>query len=198
MIGPRFPVDHGGILANPHPLRATLLLGPYRGLGFLNFGIFWSRRYRGGYGSENRLSIAAIRARNEGAVNSRRLVCDCRAILGKSRPARHRPGRPSFWSLIADKNASILAHFSRSDIGLEMTPEIGYPHPRLGLRKRAPLIPNAWSAIYGQPMGKSRPSHHQSGRPSSWALIAAKDGIFPRSLPSRCRRSENAPKLRHP
>ena len=30
-------------------------------------------------------------------------------------------------ALIADANASILAHFSLSDIVVEMGPEIGYP-----------------------------------------------------------------------
>ena len=34
-------------------------------------------------------------------------------------------GRTSFCPLIAAKDSSILAHFSRPDIGLEMTPEIG-------------------------------------------------------------------------
>ena len=31
-----------------------------------------------------------------------------------------------FWTLIAAKDASILAHFSRSDIGPEMDPEMGH------------------------------------------------------------------------
>ena len=34
---------------------------------------------------------------------------------------------PASWSLIAATDAPILAHFSHSDIVLEMDPKIGYP-----------------------------------------------------------------------
>ena len=61
--------------------------------------------------------------------------------MGELRPIRRHAGRPSSWALIAAADASIFAHFSHSDIGMEMDPKIGYPKPRLGRRKRAPLIP---------------------------------------------------------
>ena len=46
--------------------------------------------------------------------------------------------RPAFRALIAAKDASILAHFRRSDIGPEMGPWIGYPDPRLRSRGDLP------------------------------------------------------------
>ena len=79
--------------------------------------------------------------KREGAVNSQRLVRDFRAIVGESRPIRHQSGRPPFWALIAAKNASILTHFSRPDIGPEMDPELGYHPPR--------LWPGEWAARIG-------------------------------------------------
>ena len=56
----------------------------------------------------------------EAPVNAQRLVRDFWATLGNSE-------RPAFWSLIAANGASVLAHFSRPDIGLGMDPELGYP-----------------------------------------------------------------------
>ena len=63
----------------------------------------------------------------EGTVNAQRLVRDFRATMGKTRPIRHHPGRHSFWALIVDKDASILAHFSRPYIGLVMDPKMWNP-----------------------------------------------------------------------
>ena len=85
--------------------------------------------YRAGIGSGNMISLAAIMAQTEGPVNSQILVRDLRTIVGKSRQIRHHSGRPSFWTLIAAKDAAILAHFRRPYIGLEMGPEIGYSRP---------------------------------------------------------------------
>ena len=59
-----------------------------------------------------------------------------------------------------------------------MDPGIGYAEPRLGPRKRDPLIPNDWSAISGKFIGAPRAIRHQSGRPSSGSLIAAKDSVI--------------------
>ena len=53
----------------------------------------------------------------------------------------------NFWTIISDMVASILAHISRSDIGAEMGPTIGYTWPRLGPRKRAHAISIDWSGI---------------------------------------------------
>ena len=65
-------------------------------------------------------------AQKEIPCNPQWSVRDARAILGKARPIRRQSGVPSFWILIAAEDAAILAHFSRSDTGLEMGPEIGY------------------------------------------------------------------------
>ena len=73
--------------------------------------------------------------------------------MGESRPTSRQSGRPFFWALIAAMDAAISAYFSHPDIGLGMDPKIGYAYPRLGPRKRAPLIPNDWSAISGRRMG---------------------------------------------
>ena len=101
------------------------------------------------------------------------MVRDFRGILGKSRPAHCRTGRPSPRTIIAAKDASILAHFRRPAIEMEMDPKIGYHYPRLGPRQRDPLIPNAWSVA----SWRSRRTRYKSGRPSLWALIAASDAI---------------------
>ena len=77
------------------------------------------------------MSLAAIRAQKEVPVNCHWRVGDFRATLWKSWTIRHQPGRPSAWSIIADKDASILAHVSHSVIRLEMGQKIGYPEPRL-------------------------------------------------------------------
>ena len=66
---------------------------------------------------------------------------------------RRQSGRASFWILISDGHSSILTHFSRSDIGLGMDPEIGNPYPRLWYIERGPLIPDDWSAISGNSWG---------------------------------------------
>ena len=73
------------------------------------------------------------------------------AIVGNSRPANRQSRRPYFWTLIAAKATSILPNYSRTDIGLEMAPEIGQSYPRLGPRELTPLIADTWSAISGSP-----------------------------------------------
>ena len=73
------------------------------------------------------IALALIRSQKEGPVNAQRLVRDSRATQWKSRPTHRQSGRPSSWALIAAKDASILAHFSQSDIGVEMGPNVGYP-----------------------------------------------------------------------
>ena len=62
---------------------------------------------------------------NEDPVNSERPARDFRKFMWKSRPLHHRSGRPSLWALIAAKDASIVPHFSRTDIRLETDMEIG-------------------------------------------------------------------------
>ena len=95
----------------------------------------------------NWLSLAAIGVQNEAPVNALRLVRDFRESLSKSRAISRQLMRPSFWTLIAAKGASVLGTCSRPDIRLEMDPKIGYPLPRLGSRMRGPLIFNGRSAI---------------------------------------------------
>ena len=122
------------------------------------------------HGSENRLSLAEIMAQKEGTVNSQRRVRDSREFLEKSRQARlvrRQSGRPSLRPLIAAKVASILAHFSRTDIGAEMGPKIGYSYPRLGPRKREPLIRNDRCAISGRPRGNRGQATANPGGPLS-------------------------------
>ena len=62
----------------------------------------------------------------EDPVNIERLVRDFRAIMGISWPIRNHSARPSLRALIAAQVSSVAAHFSRSDIGLEMDPKLGY------------------------------------------------------------------------
>ena len=131
MVGPRFPGDHGEIAANPPPIRAppireALFLALIAAKGAAFFASF-SRSDVGWCDSENGLSFAAIRGQNVGPVNSPRFVIDFRAFAGKSRAIRHQSTWPSFWTLIAAKDDSFLAHSSRYDIGWEMTPKMGYP-----------------------------------------------------------------------
>ena len=83
-------------------------------------------------------SLAAIRIQKEGPVYPHRLVRDFRTSLEKSRPISRQSGRPSFWPLIADKDAATSANFSRSDIGLDMGPKVGLPQPRLGPEGASP------------------------------------------------------------
>ena len=97
----------------------------------------------------NRISLAAIMSRKGVPVNSQWSVRDFRKYMGKSRGARRQSGLPSIRSLIAAKGASILAHFSRPDIGLEMDPVIVYPYPRFAPIERTPLIPDGRSASSG-------------------------------------------------
>ena len=41
----------------------------------------------------------------------------------------------SYWALVAANDALISAHFSHSDIGVGVSPKIGYSYPRLGSGK---------------------------------------------------------------
>ena len=75
----------------------------------------------------SRSARRGIWAQKKGPLNSQQSTRMSRTILGKSWPVRRQPGRPSLRTLIADNDAPILAHFSRSDIGLGMVPKIGYP-----------------------------------------------------------------------
>ena len=83
---------------------------------------------------------------------ARRLARDFGATMGNCGKSAAGLGA-RFWALIADKNDSILAHYTPYDIGQEMGSKTGYPYPRLWPRKRAPLIPNDRSAISGRPWG---------------------------------------------
>ena len=55
---------------------------------------------------------------------------------------------PSFWTIIADADSLFLAHFRRSDIGRGTTPQMGYPEPRLGPRKRTTRIGGGLATIF--------------------------------------------------
>ena len=71
------------------------------------------------------ISLAEIRFRKEGRINFQWLVRDLQTALGESRPTHKQSGSPSFCALRAAEDASILAHFSHRDIGMEMDPGIG-------------------------------------------------------------------------
>ena len=64
------------------------------------------------------ISLAAIMGQEEGSVNAQRLGRDFRKVMAKSGPIRRQSGRPSTCSLIAARDASILAHFSHAYVGL--------------------------------------------------------------------------------
>ena len=113
------------------------------------------------------IPYVAIRGHKEDRFVRQRLVRDFRKTLGESLPIRRQSGRPSFWTLIEDADASIVAHFRRYDIGPEMAPEMGYPYPRLGGRKRTPSISNNWPAIPGRSWGNSGQSTANPGDPLS-------------------------------
>ena len=113
----------------------------------------------------NRLSIAAISVQKSGPVNSQRSVRDSRAIMGESLPPHRLSGIPTSRSLISAKNAAILAHFSLTDNWAGVDPEICHPYPRIGSRKREPLIPNDCAAISGNSWGLA------ANPPPIWATL---------------------------
>ena len=78
-------------------------------------------------GPENRPSLAAIRVQKEAPVNPHELVRDIREIMGKLRPTRRQSGRPPFWALIANRNASVYRILATPISGWKMTPEMGHP-----------------------------------------------------------------------
>ena len=90
------------------------------------FGRILVALYPTGNGSGDKLSLAEIRIQKEGPVNLQRLVRDFLTTLGESWPTHHQSRRPSSCVLIAAKDASILAHFSQSEIGIGMDPKTGY------------------------------------------------------------------------
>ena len=104
-----------------------------------------------GKGPDSGISLFAIRVQKEGPDMSQRLVRGLREILRKSWTTAHRhSGRPSSRPIIANKNASSLSNFSRSDIAIQRAQMMGYSYARFGYRKRWPLIPNDRSMIYGR------------------------------------------------
>ena len=64
-------------------------------------------RLSGWGNSDNGLFLFEVRDLGDGAVNPQRSARDSRKLLGKSRPAHRQSGRPSFWTLIEDKDAEI-------------------------------------------------------------------------------------------
>ena len=65
-------------------------------------------------------------------------------VARKSRAFRLKLTASSFWAIMADTDGSILAHFSRSDRWIGVSPKIGYSYPRLRPEKGAPLVAAAW------------------------------------------------------
>ena len=90
------------------------------------FGRILVARYPTGHGPDNRLFLAVIWDQEDGPVNLQRSARDFLMTKGTSWPTHRQSRWPSTWSLIAAKDASILAHFSRPDIGMGMDPEAGY------------------------------------------------------------------------
>ena len=92
----------------------------------------------------------------------------------KSRPSHHQSGRPSFCAKSANKDSSLIP-FKPTRYRDEKTPIVGYRYTRLGIRKRASLIPNDWPAIYGRSCGnRGQPTRNQ-GDHLPPPLIANKD-----------------------
>ena len=98
------------------------------------------------------LSLVAIMVRKESPPPDWwRVGRDFPWVARKSRTNRWELTVPSSWPLVASKDAPNMDHFSRPDSGVEMGPKIGYSLPRLGSRKRAPLISNDRPRFPGDP-----------------------------------------------
>ena len=91
----------GGPLAGP--------ISAYKDASFLER--FESVRYLGEKDSDNAISLIAFRDQEEGPVNPQWSVRDLRPTMGKSRPTRHRPGRPSLRTLSASKDSPFPDRF---------------------------------------------------------------------------------------
>ena len=92
----------------------------------------------------------------------------------ESRGIRQQLMAPSIWTLNTAKNASILSHFSQSERGGGIAPEICNPQPCLCPRKRAEWS-GGWLAAISAGSWKSRGIHQQLTAPSIWTLNTAKN-----------------------
>ena len=102
---------------------------------------------RPGGGSRNSGSLAALRARREDRPDRRRIEHVSPRVARESRKIPHQLAGPALWALISATDASILVHFSRSDSGLGMDPDIVDPNPRSGSGERAALANGRLAAI---------------------------------------------------
>ena len=75
-----------------------------------------------------------------------------------------------FRNLIAAREASIWVHFSRSDCGVETTPEISDREPRLWPRKRADWVGGRLAAISRYPPEIAAAAHRLNGS-AIWTII---------------------------
>ena len=80
-----------------------------------------------GNGSENEVSLAAIRAHKEGRPYWWWIGRDFPRISRISRTDRWELTAPYFPTLIAAKNASFFGDFRRPVIGVEMAPKMRHP-----------------------------------------------------------------------
>ena len=123
----------------------------------------------------NALCLAAIRVRKEGRPDWRWGGRDFRRIARKSRTSRWQLKGSSFWALIAAKDSSILAHYSHSDSGLEMTPTNILPQAAIMSRKAGRPERRRIGRDFRTIVRKSRTSHRQLTGSSFRTLISAPD-----------------------
>ena len=107
------------------------------------------------------------------------------------------PGRPFIWPLIASNDASFLANFSHRGIGLKMTPKNGPSIAAIRPQKGGTVNSQWLGRDFREIVGKLRPIHHQSGRPSFLDLIANKNASFLSHFSHTDIEMEMAPKMGH-
>ena len=92
-----------------------------------HFWRFYVTRYRGGNGSGNEESLAAIWTQKEGRPDCWWVGRDFLMIFRISWANPWELTVPDYWDLIAAKNASFSGHFERPVIGADMTPKMKNP-----------------------------------------------------------------------
>ena len=92
-------------------------------------------------------------------------------VLANPPPLRATP----FCPLIVARGSAILAHFSQSDIGMAMSPEIGQYYPILWSGMWGPLIPGVWPGILDYTWGIAAKPPRIRSTLSSCPLISDED-----------------------
>ena len=134
---------------------------------------------------KDRPPIAAIRVQKDGRPAWRRVGHAIARIVRKSRTFHCQLTGSSFWALISAKNASILAHISQSDKGLEMPPKNRLSLGAIRGQKDDPVKFQGLVRDFRPIMGKSWSIRHRSGRPSFWTLISDTNSLFFGAIPNQ-------------